>query len=217
MNYPATLGSVGWIRLGVKLVPGEIRRQFLGELEHVRAEMDARQAAPWRINLKTLALLMVGFAQNVPLVGACDDIGARAPWVDRTAVAGWIFWRCSGPMLFAGYALGIVPLVVLGALSLVACFACVGALTAVAGEEYAEREARLLNAVFGGLAAVVAFVAVAGVGFGLMAALGSLFQTNALSGFSMRALVFFATLACGAVCLVGWTPREWRPSRLIRH
>ena len=217
MNTLSTRGSDGWIRLGVKLVPGEIRRQFQGEIQHVRAEMRDRGDSPWRIRVRTLALLMVGFAQNVPLVDASEQLDKRSEWVDRAAVAGWFFWRFSGPTLFVGYAFGIVPLVVIGALSLLMCLGCVGVLAAGGRDTFGEREARVLNAVFGGLATVIAFVVVAGVACGALAAFGALLSTNALSGFSMRALVFMATMVCGAVCLAGWVPREWKPSRLVRH
>ena len=123
----------------------------------------------------------------------------------------------SGPTLFVGYALGIVPLVVLGVVALFACFGCIGALAAGGREDYVEREARVFNAVFGGLAAVIAFVAIAGVACGVLIAFGALIRTSAIGGFSIRALVFLATMACGAVCLAGWVPREWKPTRLVRH
>jgi hypothetical protein len=179
--------------------------------------MHAEGVAPWRINLRTLGLLMLGFAQNVPLVGASDQLDQRSGWTHRAAVAAWFLWRFSGPTLFVGYALGILPLVLLGALALFACFGCIGALAASGREAYDEREARVFNAVFGGLAAVIAFVLAAGVLCGLMIAFGALISTSAIGVFSMRALVFLATMACGAVCLAGWVPREWKPSRLVRH
>ena len=84
-------------------------------------------------------------------------------------------------------------------------------------DEYDAREARVFNAVFGGIATVIAFVIAAGVICGAFIALGALVQTNAIGVFSMRAFVFLATMACAAVCLAGWVPSEWKPSRLVRH
>jgi len=198
-------------------VPGEIRRQFRGEIDSVRAEMHAQGVTPWRVNLRTFGLLLVGFAQNVPLVGVSDEVVERPDWTHRASLAGWIFWRMSGPALFVGYALGIVPLVLLGALSLFACFGCIGALAVRGQDEFDEREARVFNAVFGGIAAVIAFVLVTGVVCGAFIALGAVVQASSIGVFSMRALVFLATLACAAVCLAGWVPSEWKPSRLVRH
>jgi len=166
--------------------------------------------SPWRINLHTAALLMLGFAQHVPLVGASAEGEDSPQWTRVCARAGWFFWRVSGPMLFAGCVFGVFSLVGIAAASLFACFGCVAAVSVGSSDVYGEPEARVLNAVFGGFAAVFGFAVVFGVIFGLMVAAGSLNHSG-------RSLMLAATFAFAAICAIGWTPSVWRPSNLAQR
>ena len=199
------------------VVPFGIRRQFLGELMVERAEMRAEGSAPWRIRLHTYFALLIGLVQHVPLVECCQT-GQEPPAVsERAAGIGWLLWRTSGPMIFAGYALSLPVLIVFGALALVGCFASIGAIAATSGEIYGARSVRTLNAVFGGLATVLIMVVLAGVVAAPLAAASSAIGVTSLGAFSMHALVFFSTVLGAVICLSGWVPEEWEPSRIIKH
>ena len=217
MINSSTIGSDGWIRLVAVVVPIRIRRQFLGELREDRGEMQQRGDASWRIRLRTIATLFVGLVQNVPLVESCGVTEKPSAKAERAAAFGWVFWRASGPMLFAGYALSVPALVLAGAIALVGSFICVGMVIAISDEVYGDESVRTLNAVFGGLATVLALVVVAGALTGLLLGLSAIFGAVGLGVFAMKALVFVSTLVCGIICIAGWVPREWEPTRMIRQ
>jgi len=217
MINSSTIGSDGWIRLVSVVVPIRIRRQFLGELREERGEMQQRGDAPWRIRLRMAATLFLGLVQNVPLVERCEEAETPSAAAERAGAFGWVFWRASGPMLFAGYALSVPALVLAGAIALVGSFICIGMVIATSDEVYGDEGVRTLNAVFGGLATVLALVVVAGALTGLMLGLSALFGAVGLGAFAVQALVFVSTLTCAIICAAGWVPREWEPSRMIRQ
>jgi len=217
MNSTSTLGSDGWVRRLSVVVPFGIRRQFLGELMVERSEMRAEGSANWRIRLHTFFALLIGLVQHVPLVERCKSEEEPPAVSEKAAGVGWLLWRASGPMIFAGYALSLPVLIVLGALALVGCFASIGTIVATSGEIYGERCVRILNAVFGGLATVLAMVVVAGAIAAPLAAASSAVGVTSLGAFTMQALVFFSTTLCAVICLSGWVPEEWEPSRIINH
>jgi len=182
-----------------------------------RAEMQAEGSASWRIRLHTFFALLIGLVQHVPLVECCRSDQEPPAASERAAGIGWLLWRASGPMIFAGYALSLPVLIVLGALALVGCFASIGAIVATSGEIYGARSVRILNAVFGGLAALLAMVVLAGVIAAPIAAASSAAGVTSLGALSMQALVFFSTTLGAVICLSGWVPEEWEPTRIINH
>jgi hypothetical protein len=216
MTKPSKHGSDGWVRLLAIVVPREIRRQFVGELMAERTEMREQGVPPWRIKLRTIGALMVGLVQHAPLVEVDPEEGPTSA-AERAGTIGWLLWRASGPILFLGYAFSITALVVLGVLALIGCFACIGAVVVLSHEHYGERAARALNAVLGGLATVLSLMLVAGIVASLLVAVSAALGATGLGAFSMKALAFFSICLCGAICLSGWVPREWEPTRIIRH
>jgi len=217
MSAASTTGSDRWIRLISSIVPFAIRRQFLGELLADRAEMQADGLAPWRIRLRTMGALMLGLVQHVPLVERCGPNRQPPEKSEKAAGIGWLLWRASGPLFFAGYLLSMTSLVVLGALALIGCFAAIGTIAATSGDVYGGRSVRTLNAVFGGLAALLALIVAAGILATPAVAASVALGATSLGAFSMQALVFFATTLGAAICLAGWVPEPWEPSRIIQH
>ncbi|MHC4953765.1 MAG: hypothetical protein ACYTGZ_07730 [Planctomycetota bacterium] len=200
----------------MNLVPWEIQSQFREEVLAERRRMRREGAWAWRVNLSSLAMLIVGIAQHVPLVSAWDTKKTRHAWIDYVAYAGWCLWRASGPLLFCGYAMSRPTIVMLGGGALALCFACLGVAAISKHGSYGPREARTLNAVFGGLATVTALVAVAGLVYAVFVASSVVFHSPAASMVSPRVLVFLAASACAVICLAGWVPSEWRPTHAIR-
>jgi len=206
-----------WVGTALVLVPKDIRQQFKGELMAERVDMRERGWKPWRVNLVTAGLILAGVAQHVPL-SRIDAHAAVQPRVaDRAAIAGWVLWRLCGPMLFLGYALGNGLVALLGGLMLLATFGCIAAVVAKGREPYDNHEARLLNGVFGGVAAMLVATLLVGAVFSLLLGVGLAVGSVGLGAFAVKAMVFTVLLFVGAMCLAGWVPREWEPARMVRH
>ena len=206
-----------WVGLLLRLVPGDIRTQFRGELQAERADMRERGWPSWRVNVVTIGIVFAGIAQHVPLSRIDANAAAQPEVADRAALVGWILWRICGPLLFLGYALGSWMLALFGGLALVGAFGCIGAVVAKGREPYDNTEARLLNGVFGGIVAVLVTSMVFGAMFSLLLLLGIAVGSTGLGAFAVKALVFMILLFVGAMCIVGWVPREWEPARMVRH
>ena len=105
----------------------------------------------------------------------------------------------------------------IGGLALIGAFGCIGAVVAKGEEPYDNTEARLLNGVFGGIVAVLVTSMLFGAMFSLLLLLGIAVGSTGLGAFAVKALVFMILLFVGAMCIVGWVPREWEPARMVRH
>ena len=206
-----------WVGPMTLLVPADIRHQFRGELMAERVDMRDRGWKPWRVNLATATAIFVGVAQHVPLTHENSDPALQPDVADRAALAGWIFWRVCGPLLFLSDTLGSGWLALFGVASLAASFLGVGAVAARGREPYDRVEVRLINGLFGGLAAVFAFALLTGGFFLTLLLLGVLIGSAGLSAFAIQALIFLVLLFGGMICLAGWVPREWEPQRMVRH
>ncbi|MHC4938277.1 MAG: hypothetical protein ACYTHK_04845 [Planctomycetota bacterium] len=206
-----------WIGPLLMLVPGDIRQQFKGEMVAERLDMRERGWKPWRVNIVTAGMLLAGVAQHVPLSRIDANAALQPEMADRAAMVGWILWRMCGPLLFLGYALSSGWLALLGGIALIGTFGCIGAVVAKGREPYDNTEARLLNGVFGGVAAVLVTTMLAGVFFSLLLLLGLAVGSTGLGAFAVKALVFVILLFVGSMCVAGWVPREWEPARMVRH
>jgi hypothetical protein len=206
-----------WVRWLVVLVPGDIRRDFVGNLQADVEEMQASGTSRLKVSLFQARALLEGFAQHAPLEPAVTGSSDKPELAAWSTGVGRIAWRLLGPGLFAAYLLGSVP-VLLGAVGLlVLAFACLVTLAVSGQNPLPEDQSRFMASILGGTVATLLTLLAFAVPTVVLIGLASLFSVTLVSALAIKAYVFLATaIACG-VTGSGWVPQEWTPKRLVEN
>jgi hypothetical protein len=207
-----------WVRAVGRILPYPIRHHMLAEILSTRQELRERAAWPLDVGLRTLRDLLVGLVQYAPLYEPPDivEVDDQPPAARRSAVAGWLAWRPAGPLLFLGALFGSGTLLALGGILLACAFACLAVVGACGQSPYTKPLARLLNAMLAGTVTALLVTFTCGVLALLLVIASAIFSFGGLATFSVTALLLVSSCALGVITASGWSPRPWRPSRLVR-
>lgn len=194
-----------------KVIPADIRMQWMGDLLASRADQRDFGMPESEIRLYTIERVLEGVAQRAPLqpVPKLEDSATRLPGLT------WFAWRLAGPALFIGYLTGSAGLLLGGAATVIAAVLVVLVLAARKNVlDYPET--RLLNGVLGTCIVCLTFACVAGLLTAGLVALSAAIGQAQIAAAAVHTLAFLTT---GMVCLLsarGWIPKPWSPKRLIR-